>query len=856
MSKILVIVESPTKAKTISKFLGKGFNVESSFGHVRDLPKSTMGIDIEGGTFEPDYEIPPTKKKKVAELKKLAKNSDEILFATDEDREGEAISWHLAQLLKIKESKVKRLVFHEITKNAIEKALENPRGLNTDLVNAQQARRVLDRLVGYELSPLLWKKVRYGLSAGRVQSVAVHLIVIRENERAKFKVSSYFDLLAELKYKKDVFTAKLIKYNDKPIPTGKDFDENTGKLKDPDNFTFLDEKQAKNLSEKLLETKPWEVSEITENPYQTHPYPPFITSTMQQEASRKLGWGAKHTMRTAQSLYENGYITYMRTDSVNLSDQAIHAARDAAEEFGKEYVADAPKKFDSKSKLTQEAHEAIRPAGSTFQHPSDVEKQVDRDEAKLYDLIWKRTVASQMKSALMSTIIAKINVEKAVFEAKGKKIEFAGYLRAYVEGSDDPEAELEDQEIHLPDLKEKQELDVKSLNAEGHETKPPARYTEASLIKKLESEDVGRPSTYATILDTIIERDYVLKQNNSLVPTYTAMIVDYYLHKYFNKLVDVKFTSKMENDLDKIAHGKEEWKPYIKEFYEDKKDGFHMKVEKASESDEYPNIILGKDPESNNDLIIKSGKYGPYIQRGEGGEGNTASLTDSIAPADLKIEEAVELLNKPQGPEVITTDEETGKEITKRTGRYGPYLQLGEDEDPSTSSGRAKKAKKSALTYGPKHIPISSSIDIENLTEDQAKKIISFPLDIGESSGEKITASVGRFGPYLKKGDDFRSIPKDKDILTITLREAEEIFAQEKKGRGRRAKKVLKELGKEPKTGEPVQVLDGPYGPYISNGTRTFAPVPEGVKPEDVTLEQALKLIEEKKNKKAKKKKR
>lgn len=848
MPNTLVIVESPTKAKTISKFLGKGYTVESSFGHVRDLPKSHMGVDIEGGTFEPQYEIPESKKQKVAQLRKLAKAADDILFASDEDREGEAISWHLAELLKIDPKKVKRLVFHEITKHAIENAIKNPRELNMNLVDAQQARRVLDRLVGYELSPLLWKKVRYGLSAGRVQSVAVNLIVEREKERARFKSSTYFDLTAKLEADKETFPARLLRYEGKPIPSGKDFDENTGKIKKPENFTLLDEKEATALAQKLLAEKPWLISEITETPYQTHPYPPFITSTLQQEASRKLGWGARQTMRTAQSLYENGYITYMRTDSVNLSEQAIHAARLAAQEFGDEYLSSTPKIFTSKSKSAQEAHEAIRPAGSEFQHPSSVAKEVGPDEAKLYDMIWKRTVACQMKSAEMLTLSVKITIEKAIFEAKGKRIKFAGYMRAYVEGSDDPEAELEDQEVHLPNLKEKQEVKALTVEKEGHATQPPARYTEASLIKKLEAEGVGRPSTYATILDTITEREYATKQGQALVPTYTAMVTDHYLKQYFDKLVDVKFTSKMEDDLDKVAEGEEKWIPYIKNFYTDKKDGFHDKVKHASEDEGYPTLEIGKDEKTNEPLIIKSGKYGPYIQRGAGGENNTASIPDSLPPAELNLAKAIELLSQPQGPQVITDDLETGKNITRRTGRYGPYLQLGEDEEK-------KKSKKVALTYGPKHVPISREINIDNITPELARKIISFPLVIGVSGGEKITASVGKFGPYLKKVDDFRSIPKEKDILTITLAEAEEIFAQEKKSR-RKKSTVLKEFGIDPKTEKPVQALEGPYGPYVSNGTRNFASIPKDTNLETMTLEQALDLIKNKKGKKKTRKKK
>lgn len=838
----LVIVESPTKAKTISKFLGKGYTVESSFGHVRDLPKSHMGVDIEGGTFEPNYEIPESKKQKVAQLRKLAKSADEILFASDEDREGEAISWHLAELLKIDPKKVKRLVFHEITKSAIEHALQNPRELNMNLVDAQQARRVLDRLVGYELSPLLWKKVRYGLSAGRVQSVAVNLIVEKEKERARFKSSTYFDLNAKLEADKDTFSAHLLKYENKPIPAGKDFDENTGKIKKPENFTLLNETEAATLAQKLLTATPWVISEISESPYQTHPSPPFITSTLQQEASRKLGLPARQAMRTAQSLYENGYITYMRTDSVNLSEQAIKAARLAAQEFGDEYLSPEPKIFTGKSKSAQEAHEAIRPAGSEFQHPSDVAKEVSPDEAKLYDMIWKRTVACQMKSAELITMSVKISIEKAIFEAKGKRIKFAGYMRAYVEGSDDPEAALEHQEIHLPNLKENQEVKALAVEKEGHATQPPARYTEASLIKKLEAEGVGRPSTYATILDTITEREYATKQGQALVPTYTAMITDHYLKQYFSKLVDVHFTSKMEDDLDKVAEGEEKWIPYIKNFYQGGEDSFHTKVKHASEDEGYPIVEIGKDEKTGEPLIIKSGKYGPYIQRGAGGENNTASIPESLPPAELNINKALELLSQPQGPQVITKDLETGKDITRRTGRYGPYLQLGEDEEK-------KKAKKMALTYGPKHVPISTQVNIDAVTPELAMKIVHFPLTIGESNGEKIIASVGKFGPYLKKGDDFRSIPKEKDILTITLAEAEEIYAQEKKTRSRKSK-VLKDFGIDPTTSKPIQALEGPYGPYVSNGTRTFASIPKDTKIEEMTMEQALDLLKQRKGKK------
>ena len=617
MSKTLVIVESPTKARTIAKFLGADFRVESSLGHVRDLPKSQMGVDIEGGTFAPVYEIPAKKKKKVAELKKLAAAADTILFATDEDREGEAISWHLAELLKIKPPDVKRLVFHEITKPAIDHALKNPRALDLNLADAQQARRVLDRLVGYELSPLLWRKVHYGLSAGRVQSVAVHLIVKREKERAAFTSAAYYDLVATLAAAGESFTARLASYQDKPIPDGKDFDSRTGRLTTPERFTLLDQGRAENLAKTLISTTPWTVRKVEETPYQTHPYPPFITSTLQQEAHHKLGWGAKSTMRAAQSLYEQGYITYMRTDSVHLSEQAVAAARAAAAEFGNEFVSDRVKQFSNKSKLAQEAHEAIRPAGANFRHPSAVAREVTTDEAALYELIWKRTVATQMKSARLARLTVEIAVERALFVAAGKRIEFAGYLRAYVEGSDDPAVELEDQEVRLPALAKNQVVTAAAVTATPHQTQPPARYTEASLIKTLEAEGVGRPSTYATILDTIIERDYVVKDGKALFPTFTAMIVDQYLQENFQTLVDAAFTSKMEDDLDRIAAGTEQWQPYIKQFYRGQgSEGFHTAVEQAIQAKGYPTLTLGFDPKTNQTLTVKSGKYGPYLQRG------------------------------------------------------------------------------------------------------------------------------------------------------------------------------------------------------------------------------------------------
>lgn len=846
----LVIVESPTKAKTIAKYLGKDFRVTSSMGHVRDLPKSDMGVDIEGDTFLPAYEVPATKKKTVTELKKLAKDADSILFATDEDREGEAISWHLAELLNVKPEQVKRLVFHEITKDAITDALTHPRPLNINLVDAQQARRVLDRLVGYELSPLLWKKVRYGLSAGRVQSVALHLLCERERARAKFRSATYADLVATLQTTESSFEARLITLGEKHLPSGADFDENTGTLKKPNDIALLTEGDATTLAKTLAEKKPWTVTNITETPYQTHAYPPFVTSTLQQEGSRKLGLSAKQTMRTAQALYEQGYITYMRTDSVHLSEQAVKAAQKAAHEFGSEFVLEETKQFATKAKLAQEAHEAIRPAGATFRHPEEVAKEVGSDEAKLYDLIWKRTVATQMKSANLMRVNATIQVDHATFEAKGKRLLFAGYLRAYVEGADNPEEELEHTELHLPPLKKGEELSVKSVRPDTHTTMPPSRYSEASLIKALEANGVGRPSTYATIMETILNREYAIKQGSALAPTYTGMIVDEYLSAHFSSLVDVNFTATMEEDLDRIAGGVEEWQPYIRTFYHGGRHqfAFHPEVLKATESPSYPTIPLGNDPTTNEPVIVKSGKFGPYLQRGEGGQGHTASIPDHIAPGDLTLTKAIEILATPQGPQELGKDETTGLPITLRNGRFGPYLQLGEDNEETK-----KKAKKVALTYGPKRIPIMPKLDPSAVTLAQAKIIIALPRTVGDMDDEPITASLGRFGPYLKKGSDFRSIPKDKNLFTITLDEAIAIFKEEKKGRGRKAT-VLKDLGVDPATEKPVQVLDGKYGPYISNGTRTFVSLPKDTLPESMTLELALTLLAEKKPTKGKRK--
>ncbi|MBI5728380.1 MAG: type I DNA topoisomerase [Candidatus Magasanikbacteria bacterium] len=852
MSKKLVIVESPTKAKTIAKFLGSGFLVTSSVGHVRDLPKSDMGVDIAGGTFAPVYEVPAAKKKTVAELKRLLKKADDVFFATDEDREGEAISWHLSELLHIDPGQVKRLVFHEITKAAIQAALAAPRPLDTHLVDAQQARRVLDRLVGYELSPLLWRKVRYGLSAGRVQSVAVHLIVERELARARFHSSAYADLLAILEFKTERFPARLVRYEDKPIPQAGNFDPATGFPRNAEAIALLDQTTAAALAATLQGLRPWRVVEVKETPYETHPYPPFTTSTLQQEANRKLRWSARETMRLAQSLYENGYITYMRTDSVHLSDQAIAAARAAAREFGVEFVALQPKQYTTKAKLSQEAHEAIRPAAAEFRHPRAVAGEISRDEAALYELIWKRTVASQMKSAKMLGLKAIIGVGLAEFEAKGKRIVSSGYLRAYVEGADDPAAELEDKEVALPALIAGEEVTPIEITPEIHSTEPPARYTEASLIKSLEPEGVGRPSTYATILTTITERDYVQKQGNALVPTFTAMIVDRYLRQRFAPLVDVRFTANMEEDLDRIASGELPWQPYIRAFYqEDVGFPFHREVTAALSAEDYPVFPVGVDPDTAEAMIVKSGKYGPYLVVGDGDAKRQCSLPESLPPAELTPVAAAELLSAAaKEPTVIGTDPDTGVGVILRTGRFGPYLQVGEPVGK-------KKPKTISLTYGPKRLPISQRLDIAALTPADLTKILSLPRELGEWQGSTVVATVGRFGPYIKCGEESRSLPKTMDVLEISLAEAITLLSAPRASRGGKQRAaVLKELGVDPETATPVQILSGRYGPYLSNGTRVFVSVPKDVNTESVTLEQAVIWLADKKAKRKGKSKR
>jgi DNA topoisomerase-1 len=841
----LVIVESPTKARTIRQYLPPDFRVEASMGHVRDLPQSSseipesvkgekwaqLGVNVEAN-FEPLYVIPKDKQKVVKQLKQALKEADELVLATDEDREGESISWHLQQVLKPKVP-IKRMVFHEITREAIQKALQNCRDTNEQLVHAQETRRILDRLVGYTLSPLLWKKIAWGLSAGRVQSVAVRLLVRKERQRRAFRQGSYWDLKAILEKDKTPFDSRLITLEGKKIATGSDFDANTGQIIEGRDVRLLSEAEARELQERLTD-KTWTVTAIEQRPVTRKPAAPFTTSTLQQEANRKLRLSARETMRTAQSLYEQGYITYMRTDSVHLSEQAIAAARSCVEQmYGKNYLSPKPRQYTTKSKGAQEAHEAIRPAGNTFRTPQ--ETGLGGRELKLYDLIWKRTVACQMADARQTQFSVDLQVEDAGFRSTGKRIDFPGYLRAYVEGSDDPNAALEDQEVLLPALSQGDHPDCKELEAIGHETQPPARYTEASLVKTLESEGIGRPSTYASIIGTVIDRGYVQKSGNALVPTFTAFAVTNLLENHFPDLVDTGFTAKMEQTLDEISTGEAEWLPYLREFYWGE-EGLENQV-KVRESQIDPNEARAIELE-NLDAKVRIGKFGPYIEAENGNGPVTASIPKDLTPAELDPEQVETLLKqKTEGPEKVGLHPETGEPIYLLIGSYGPYVQLGEVTEEN------KRPKRASLPKG---------VNFEDVNLEMAVGLLSLPRNLGvhPATGSPIKAGLGRFGPYVvhdqgKEGKDYRSLKAEDNVLTVGLERALELLSQPKKGRGgsrSKSKTPIRELGAHPEDGEPVNIYDGPYGPYVKHG-KTNASIPEGESVESITLEKAAELL-------------
>ncbi len=843
--KTLVIVESPTKAKTIGKFLGKDYIVKASMGHIRDLPSSAeeiplelkkqpwarLGINIEGD-FEPLYIIPDDKKKNVKILKDAIKESSLILLATDEDREGESISWHILEALKPK-IPTKRLVFHEITKEAIQKALNSTREIDENLVKAQETRRIVDRLFGYEVSPLLWKKMARGLSAGRVQSVVVKLLVEREKERAKFKKAVYWGVKANFLKGTANFDAELFQLGKDKVAIGKDFDPNTGKLKADQGVVALDQEKVDKLVAKIKDQKGI-VTEIEEKPFSSNPPAPFVTSTLQQEANSKFRFAAKHTMRVAQQLYENGFITYMRTDSTTLSAEALNAARTLIErDYGKDYLPKEARIYTTKVKNAQEAHEAIRPAGEQFTPLKTVEAQLPGDAAKLYELIWKRTVASQMTNSQGRNTSVQITIDDALFKATGKIIDFPGYLRAYVEGSDDPDAELADKDKILPPLVKNDALEVSSLQPIEHSTLPPSRYSEGSLIKELERLGIGRPSTWATVVDLVLSRSYANKRGNALVPTFTAIAVAQLLETHFTNLLDYNFTARLEDDLDAISRGEAITLNYLKEFYYGNgHPGLHTLVKKGEDEID-PRVVcglaLGKSS-AGLDIEVRIGRYGPFITDGT----NRSSLPDTIAYDELTVQMAEEILvTAAKQPESLGTHPETNLPIYLKTGRFGPYVQMGEiSEDGKT------KPKMSSLLKGMKP---------EDVTFETAVRLLSLPKVLGKypENNEDIIASNGRFGPYIKCGTDTRSIPAEISLLDFTLEQAIELLKQPKaKGRGAKPA-TLKDLGVNSENQKAISIKSGRYGPYITDG-ETNVSLTKDLLPETVTLYQAITLLKNK----------
>jgi DNA topoisomerase-1 len=863
-TKPLVIVESPAKAKTLGRFLGTRYRVEASYGHVRDLPESAaevpkeikekdwgrLGVDVERD-FTPYYVVPSDKKKQVAHLKTAVKDASELLLATDPDREGESISWHLTQVLKPR-IPVHRIIFHEITEDAVKGALDNPSKVNENLVRAQESRRILDRLYGYTLSPLLWKKVQTGLSAGRVQSVAVRIIVEREEERRAFRTGVYWDLEARLQADGREFVAALARVGDRRVAAGKDFDAQTGTLKS-DNVRLLDETTSTRLVEAILANVPWIVSSVEQKPVVERPTPPFTTSTLTQEASRKLGFSTERTMQVAQRLFQGvdtgngemeGLITYHRTDSTNLSDRALgESARVIREMFGDEYY-NGPRRYQTRVKNAQEAHEAIRPTDFRLA-PSRLEGVLDADDLKLYELVWKRTMASQMVDARVLRTMVEISAdgpdrEVAVLTATGKTIEFAGFRRAYVEGSDDPAAELEEQETIVPQCqvgdrigRSGTPITVLGADAKRHETLPPARYTEASLIKELERLGIGRPSTYAPTIATIVRRGYVFRLGKALVPSFTAFAVTKLLREHFGDFIETDFTAEMEDDLDEISRGEREWLAFLREFYygDRKHRGLLPAVEHGTEKADYPVLDLGIDPASGDPVRVRVGRFGPFVQLGEGGPGRTASLPDDTAPADFSVERALELVRaRAEGPRLLGVDPASLQNVYAMTGRYGAYVQLGETPE-------GKKAPK------PKRASLQGAISDSTVTLDDALKLLSLPRQVGvhPDDNEPITANFGRFGPYVRHGDDFRSLESDEDVFTISAEQALALLRAPKQSRRRQAapKKVLRELSE---NGTVLKVLAGRYGPYVTDGT-TNASIPKEVSPDTVTFDRASELL-------------
>jgi DNA topoisomerase-1 len=886
-AKPLVIVESPAKAKTIAGLLGSGYVVESSIGHIRDLPRradevpaaykgeawSRLGVDVDNG-FKPLYVVSTEKKSQVAKLKQLVKQASEVYLASDEDREGESIAWHLLEVLAPRVP-VKRMVFHEITRPAIERAVNEWRDLDRRLVDAQEARRILDRLYGYEVSPVLWKKIMPRLSAGRVQSVATRMVVERERARMAFRSAGWWGIDATFTTTGDTpvpegtprsFTASLVAVDGVALASGRDFDD-TGALSSPGSVVVLGEEEARVLATGLADSA-FTVKSMTHKPFRRSPSAPFMTSTLQQEAGRKLRFSSKRAMQIAQRLYEDGWITYMRTDSTTLSSQALDAARaQASALYGPEYVPAQPRRYERKVKNAQEAHEAIRPAGESFRTPDEAARSLSGDEFRLYDLIWKRTVASQMADATGTSAQVRLvgattgaqpaGGREAEFSASGKVIQFPGYLRAYVEGEDDPEAELADREVHLPPMAEGDPATVDDLQPGSHATQPPARFTEASLVKAMEELGVGRPSTYASVIATILDRGYVWKKGTALVPSFTAFAVVGLLERYFSDLVDYGFTASMEDDLDAIASGNEESLPWLTRFYfgterpvgaEGAADGngngngngngeatghgrgLGLKREvstylgeiDAREINSIP-IGLGTDGQ---EIVARVGRYGPYLQHGD----DRVSIPEDLAPDELTIEKAESLLDAPSSDRVLGQHPETGLPVQVKAGRFGPYVQHGELVDggpkPQTSS-------------------LFGSMSPADLTFEQALDLLRIPRVVGnDSEGNEIVAHNGKFGPYLKRGTDTRSLTTEDQILNIGVDEALALFAQPKARGGRNAKGPLRDMGNDPDTGLAMVVKDGRFGPYVTDGT-TNASLRRGDDVESLTVERASELLAE-----------
>ncbi len=848
-SRPLVIVESPAKAKTISQFLGDDYVVEASVGHIRDLPSKGLSIDVDSD-FKTEYEINPDKRDVIKRLKALLKDADELYLATDEDREGEAIAWHLQEVLKPK-IPVKRMVFHEITRSAIEHAVENSRDIDYNRVDAQETRRIVDRLYGYPVSQIMWRKVNRGLSAGRVQSPAVRLVVSRERERIAFVSADYWDLSAAFPTDPN-FTAKLVALDGARVASGRDFGQD-GQVTRAD-VAVVDEATANDLRTRL-DGQPYTVRSVEEKPWRSRPKPPFMTSTLQQEGGRKLRMSANQVMRIAQGLYEKGYITYMRTDSVTLSQTALDAARAQVRElYGPEYVPDAPREYKGKSKNAQEAHEAIRPSGDTFRTPDQVSGELRKDELAVYDLIWKRTVASQMEDAVGRTISMRIvapapgangsDTIECTFGASGRVITFPGYMKAYVEDRDDDgddAADADDEERVLPPVAEGDTLPVPDLTADGHATSPPARFTEASLVKRMEELGIGRPSTYASIMTTIQDRGYVFKKGSALVPTWTAFAVVNVLERQFGEYVDYEFTAKMEDDLDRIAMGQQERIPWLHNFwFGNGRPGLSVTVDEALEkvdAAEVNTFPLGVD-ENGFVVVAKPGRYGPYVKRETGGdESDTASIPEGLPPDELTLEKALELLAAPKGDTPIGEDPESGLPVYVKSGRYGPYVQLG---DADTLPEDTK----------PKMESLFKEQKPEDVTLDDALKLLSLPRVVGtdEETGLPILARNGRYGPYLSKGDekgaDARSLEAEDELFTVDMAKAKELFAQPKRRRGQAAPQPpLRELGVDPVSEQPVVVKDGRFGPYVTDG-ETNASLRKGDLVEEITIERAAELLQ------------